>query len=112
MLDEVKMEMHFQRNTPPPWFDQYQTFKDITIFGAEDMKTPVKAHKHVLVAVSETLKNILPECPGQDAALILDGVTSQEVQMFLDLIYKGTCSVPPHAIINLVDLLERMGIGE
>ena len=112
MLDERKMEMHFQRNTPPPWFDQYQTFKDITIFGSEDMKNPVKAHKHVLVAVSETLKSILPECPGQDAALILDGVNSEEVHLFLTFIYKGTVSVPSETFIKLVSLVERLGIGE
>merc|ERR1712204_89090 len=69
-----------------------ELFVDVTLVS-EDGRA-VKAHKVVIAACSDLLKNILESVDSGSPLIFLHGIQHQELRYVLDFMYKGKTEVP------------------
>jgi len=81
-------------------------YNDVTLVG-EDHKN-ISAHKLILSSSSEYFRSILKEHEGSHSLICLDGVSSQDIENFLNLIYTGVLQIFQEDLERFLKLSQRL----
>ena len=81
-------------------------FTDVTLVSKDGLQIPV--HRAVLCAKSHFLRGLLKESLQQNTFLFLGLVNHQVVQVFVEFIYLGRCTVPRSLVRELKALAKQL----
>jgi len=105
IIMEIKAHRFFMLNQ----FDRNSLFADVTLYLGDN--TCISAHKLVLAASSNFLRNLLLEDDDDENVLILPDFPNTVVKMFLDFIYSGQADISSNNQGELLSILSVLPIN-